>query len=285
MKTPSINQSEQNGMVYAKNVLTNKIERIAIVTGLQVGLPSLPQDLQVFGATSFSSKLVKLLENNEYQMDMETSYLFVEPSGSSNSVVVYLPKGPRLGQVVYIKDASGNAASVAIVVNAGEKNQTIDGSYSQTINSKLGFINLIWNGNEWSILSSPSKGIMMFGCSTLRAGTNTDYLNPGGVSLSASTSDNRKAPCPSNGTIRNLNIIHNSIGTVSAPADITYTILVNGIATSIIVNASATSTSTTSNIVNRAVVVAGDQISIKADIPANVTNAPDRISATFEIVS
>ena len=154
--SPSANESAQNGMVYAKNVTTNRIERIAVVSGFQIGLPNAPSDLQVIGSTSFSTKLISLLENNEHYIDANTSYLMVDPKGLTGNVIVYLPPTPRQGQTISIKDSSGNAALVSITVNAGDVKQTIDGSYSQLINTKNGFINLIWNGSEWSVLSSLS---------------------------------------------------------------------------------------------------------------------------------
>lgn len=285
---PSINESTQNGMVYAKNVVTNKVERIAVVSGLQVGLPASPNDLQIFGSTSFSTKVVKLLENNEHFMDMNTSYLMVDPNGSTGNVIVYLPPTPRQGQIVSVKDYSGNAAVVSITVNAGAQTQTVEGSYSQTINTKYGFINLIWNGTEWSILSTSSKGIMLFGCSSVRSGggAHTDFLNPGGISSSAGTSDNRRQPTPTGGTIRNLRVMHNVAGgTSSGSANLTYTVLVNGTATAITVDIDVTSTDVVSNTSSREVVSAGDKISIQVDIPANVNNSPDEIVATFEVVS
>lgn len=285
---PSINESTQNGMVYAKNVVTNKVERIAVVSGLQVGLPAAPNDLQIFGSTSFSIKVVKLLENNEHFMDMNTSYLMVDPNGSTGNVIVYLPPTPRQGQIVSVKDYSGNAAVVSITVNAGDRTQTIEGSYSQTINTKYGFINLIWNGAEWSILSTSSKGIMLFGCSSVRSGGSghTDYLNPGGVSINAGTTDERRQPTPTGGTIRNLRVLHNVAGaTSSGSANLTYTVLVNGTATAITVDIDVTSTDVVSNTSSREVVSAGDKISIQVDIPANVNNSPGEIVATFEVVS
>jgi len=284
--SPSANESAQNGMVYAKNIVTNTIERIAIVSGLQVGLPDAPRDLQVIGSTSFSTKFIVLPENKEHFIDTNTSYLMVDAEGSTGNVDVYLPSTPRQGQTISIKDASGNAALVSITVKAGTKNQTIDGSYSQLINTRHGFISLIWNGSEWSILSSPSKGIMLFGSSTTRTAGNTDYLNPGGVSISAGTTDTRRQPAPTSGTIRNLCVVHNVAGTTSSgTANLTYTVLVNGTASSVSVDVDVTSTNVVSDTSNRVVVATGDLISIEVVIPANVNNAPDRISATFEIVS
>jgi hypothetical protein len=285
-KTPSVNQASQGGMVYAKNTVTKEVERIAVVSGMQIGLPVAPKDLQLFGGISYSIKLIKIVSGESYNMDNNTSYLMVDISGGSGNVTIYLPPTPRTGQSIYIKDYSGNCDVVGLVVTAGETSQRIEGSYTRTINTRRGYLGLIWNGNDWSVVAEPPKISMNFGCSTTRTGANTDYLNPGGVSISAGTSDTRRQPSPTSGTIRNISVVHNVAGTTSAgTAELTYTVLINGTASSVSVAADVTSTSTVSNTTNRAVVAAGDLVSVEVDIPANVNNAPDRIVVTFEIVS
>lgn len=285
-KTPSVNQATQGGMVYAKNTVTNDVERIAVVCGMQIGLPIAPKDFQLFGGISYSTKIVKIAAGASHIMDNNTSYLMVDPTGGSGNATIYLPPSPRTGQAIYIKDYSGNCGVVGMVVTAGESSQRIEGSYARTINTRRGFLGLIWNGSDWSVVAEPPKISMIFGCSTTRVGANTDYLNPGGVSLSAGTSDARRQPTPAAGTIRNLRVVHNVAGTTSAgTANLTYTVLVNGTASSVSAAVDVTSTSVGSDTTNRVVVAAGDLVSVEVDIPANVNNAPDRIVATFEVVS
>lgn|SRR5574337_67798 len=68
----------------------------------------------------------------------------------AGAFVVNLPTSPLVGTNVFIKDASGNAASFNITVAA---TQLIDGAASYTINTNYGVVRVAFTGTTWIILS------------------------------------------------------------------------------------------------------------------------------------
>jgi hypothetical protein len=143
--------------VYAKNDITKKIEKVAVPAGLQVGLQSSPAELLVTGRISLNSIDVSLATGQTYTIPDNTTVVNVSLSGSPGSVTVTLPYFPRLGQVLIIKDYSGNAGTINIAV-VGTAAQLIDGSLSNVISSDSGSLYLIWQGNGWIIVTSGGGG-------------------------------------------------------------------------------------------------------------------------------
>lgn len=78
---------------------------------------------------------------------LATDYFLCVDTATS-AVTITLPIG-ILGTVYIIKDCSGNANTNSITING--TGQTVDGS-TATINAPYGSIQLIFNGNEWSIV-------------------------------------------------------------------------------------------------------------------------------------
>lgn len=69
---------------------------------------------------------------------------------SSNSVTIKLPANPTTGKIFYIKRID-NSMNI-VTINGGTKN--IDGSLSFTLSSIYTSRTIIYNGTEWSIIST-----------------------------------------------------------------------------------------------------------------------------------
>lgn len=65
-------------------------------------------------------------------------------------VAVTLPATPNVGQLFYLKDGTGDAATNPITITPAAG--TIDGALTATINANYGALTLTWNGAEWNIL-------------------------------------------------------------------------------------------------------------------------------------
>jgi len=90
--------------------------------------------LEVSGSTT-------LTENSPY-------VIFVN---STTPVTITLPLSPLNGQVLKIKDISGNALSNNITINGNGRN--IDGSLNVVINTDYGAFELIYNNSNWFSLA------------------------------------------------------------------------------------------------------------------------------------
>lgn len=66
------------------------------------------------------------------------------------AIAVTLPAVPNIGQLFYLKDGTGDAATNPITITPTLG--TIDGAVSATINTNYGALTLTWNGTEWNIL-------------------------------------------------------------------------------------------------------------------------------------
>lgn len=65
-------------------------------------------------------------------------------------VAVTLPAVPNVGQLFYIKDGAGNAATFNITVTPLVG--LIDGAATATINTDFGSLTVAWDGSAWVIL-------------------------------------------------------------------------------------------------------------------------------------
>jgi hypothetical protein len=66
------------------------------------------------------------------------------------AIAVTLPAVPNVGQLFYLKDGTGDAATNPITITPVLG--TIDGALTATINANYGALTITWNGTEWNIL-------------------------------------------------------------------------------------------------------------------------------------
>lgn len=88
--------------------------------------------------------------SSPYTVLTADQYLSVDTSGGA--ITVNLPNTTTTGRVVYIKDATGNAATNNITITTTGGVVNLDGATSFVISNSYGMIAVIWNGVSYEIL-------------------------------------------------------------------------------------------------------------------------------------
>lgn len=136
--------------------------------------------------------------------------------------------------------------------------------------------NTAWESQSFTVNNFP---LLQFGVSGLANNTTTRYMVPGFFDGNAPTT-RISLPVTRAGTLRNLYVRHNTVG--AGAQIITYTVLVNGSATSIAASMAPTGTQA-SNVVNSASVVAGDVVDIQVTKSATLGSSPNNVIASLEL--
>lgn len=126
---------------------------------------------------------------------------------------------------------------------------------------------------------APAASVFDFGADRIGNTTTTRYLFPGYAEDLAETSSTNDVIMTRDGTLQNLHVIHNVLG--GGPVVITYTVEVNGVATSLAVGLAADS-AIGANTTISVPIVAGDRVRVKVTKAANVVG-PNNVHATVEI--
>jgi hypothetical protein len=133
-----------------------------------------------------------------------------------------------------------------------------------------------------AVVPGEASSVLMFGNDNISPSTTTRYLSPGAQKRIATTTQVGRMIVPRSGTIRSLFVRHNS------PAGngntIVYTIMVNGVATALMVTLASTAMAG-SDIVNNALVVAGDEVEVRATKALNIGSGALEVIATMELAS
>lgn len=163
MKMNSLNDTKSDAykslFVVVKDNNSDKIKRIAIPHDVQIGLKDVPFDAQFFGRFALSTVVydVNSVNGGSLQIDNHATIASITASDTSNvtTIRIALPLNPIVGQVHFIKDASGIASQIAMVVSSSD---LIDGSSSLSITTSHQSVILYWDGLTWHVLSSGSGG-------------------------------------------------------------------------------------------------------------------------------
>lgn len=131
------------------------------------------------------------------------------------------------------------------------------------------------------IVVASGSAVLLWGSSSVTASTTSRYLAPGGSDTTAHTTV-WEFRAPRGGTAKNLRIRHN---TPSGNGNlITYTLLVNGAASTL--TATLASTATDGNDLTHTVTIAaGDFLSIQVTKALNIAASPSDIVAVLEFTS
>jgi hypothetical protein len=121
---------------------------------------------------------------------------------------------------------------------------------------------------------------LFWGTDTAGAAAATRYISPGRGGV-ATLTDVYQEPAPRAGTLRNLFVRHNSAGG-GVGNTITYTVLVNGVATAIVVVLATGAIGQASNLVSTVAVAQGDRISLSATHGVIAGSSID-LQATLEL--
>jgi len=158
MLKPTVTQASESGLIAVTNKNTKKIERIASLADLQIGLPDLSAKLQLFGDLILKASSVTLDGGVTYTTPKNTNCINIFYSGiGSGAITIKLPEKKTTGQIAIIKDASGDASTINLTLSTSD-NTTIDGASTQTISTDYEAKILLWNGTEWITIASNSGG-------------------------------------------------------------------------------------------------------------------------------
>lgn len=142
----------------------NVVKRTVSATDLQVGYPGRPAELHVTGKFSQSIKTIAAVPKQTIEYDDSTTILCVKAVNNaklSGSITVLLPKSPRVGQLCYVKDASGTSNSHNVIVKS--EKSLIDGSSSKILKSPYDSSSFVWTGESWTALNSSGTTVVVQG--------------------------------------------------------------------------------------------------------------------------
>jgi hypothetical protein len=123
--------------------------------------------------------------------------------------------------------------------------------------------------------------VLFWGVDSIAAAADSRFLSPGYQFATAPLADNMQMPMPRAGVLRRLHVRHNAAG--GNGVAVTYTVLVNGIATAIVVVLATGAIGQASDLVNAVAVVIGDRVSVRATKPASIGGGNINVSATVEL--
>lgn len=153
----TLGNANESILIYSKNASTSAIEKIATSAPVQIGLASAPAELHVTGRLSVNSTNISIASGKTYSIPDNTTIINVTSTGSPGNVQIILPASPRQGQMLIIKDYMGNASNINIVIS-GASGRQIDGNPTKTISSDYGSLQLTWQGDSWTIITSSGGG-------------------------------------------------------------------------------------------------------------------------------
>jgi hypothetical protein len=143
---------DKNLFLIIQNSQNDSVNLVASPSNFQVGLSNSPSDLTLLGRLSLSSKVYYANKENGYSVNLSNDVsIALISTPIRNLTRVFLPSGPREGQLIFIKDRDGVCSTASMVITALEG--SIDGSTTAMISSDYGKKCLCWNTDRWSIIS------------------------------------------------------------------------------------------------------------------------------------
>jgi hypothetical protein len=131
------------------------INKVSFPQPVQVGLDNMPSELIVNGSLSLSIGNYKCRLNGTVTISQNHTIAAIEPATiGSGTLYVKLPKKPKDGNLLVIKDLSGTASTNNIVISSWDASTNIDGFLTKTINTNYGYVSLFWRTDTWYIHAS-----------------------------------------------------------------------------------------------------------------------------------
>lgn len=149
-------EADTSYFVVVKDNNTGKIQRIAFPSDVQIGLKDNPSELMLTGRLSVSSgdyvvapsnKGVFTAKNNHTIINVYANY-----APTSGRVTVKLPGSPRVGQLHFVKDSSGTAATYPIDVYPELTSSYVNSSSYKTISTAYDSLSAYWGGDRWFVI-------------------------------------------------------------------------------------------------------------------------------------
>lgn len=174
-------EANRSFFVYVTEPNTGVVKRVAIPADLQVGLEGRPAELQLFGRLSLASQAINVDATNKGLINVSNDDTVVALSlvvtPLSGRISAHLPPTPREGQLHFIKDASGTAATVPIDI-VPDVGVTIDDVSTKTLSDNYSSMALVWLAGQWHMLVA--------GLGASGGGGGSTGSSGGGASVSAS---------------------------------------------------------------------------------------------------
>jgi hypothetical protein len=163
--------TSQSVFVYVRDTNTNAIKRVAIPADVQVGLLGNPASLTLLGGLAISTADVAVDNSNNGIINVNNDDTLVAidvvSAPTSGRVSVFLPPGPRDGQLHFIKDSTGTAGTYPIDI-IPPSGTTIDGLSIQSLVDVYGSMAIFWFRGSWHVLVS-GVGITNIGGASISA--------------------------------------------------------------------------------------------------------------------
>lgn len=185
MANSTLSDILRNLFVFIKDTNTGIIKQLAVPSNFQVGLKDNPKDFKLFGGMSVnvSDFVVSEQIHQNIKLNNHDTIVAITNSTTTGAISVLLPSNPRTGQLHFIKDMSGTAAIVNIIVSAGT-GIVIDQSTSKTLTNNNASIAVTWVNGHWIELVAGASITAGSG-----APTDAQYLV---ATLNATLTDERK---------------------------------------------------------------------------------------------
>ena len=154
--TPRTNLDAQRSFFVFITDQTGRIFRALMPADVQIGRKASPAALQLSGRFSLNVRdVASSTASNPVQASNDDTVLGVrlDSSPAPSNLTVLLPPAPVDGQLHFIKDASGTAGTVPIVVSSSVGK--IDGQSATVIAFSYGRLGIVWSAaaNEWHKIS------------------------------------------------------------------------------------------------------------------------------------
>ncbi len=154
----------QSFFVYVTDPVTGVVKRVAFAGDVQIGLDNAPAELHLLGRLSVAGTNYVTDGVNKGVIESSSNDTIIAINRKiipiSGFIDVYLPSSPRDGELHFIKDMTGTAATTPINIypSAGT---TIDGQVSIVINTAYGSLAVAWLNEQWRMIVAglgPSGG-------------------------------------------------------------------------------------------------------------------------------
>ncbi len=236
--------------------------------------------VHVFATNNINNPYVAILGQSEYgNVPDATAGSRNELIGLSYLNTIFAQEMVPIGTILFQTSTTYNNSVKARIVQTSDGGNYID-----------------WRGNKFKTIAGSSGqigptgptgpagvnigGVLFFGADSAGTTTTTRYLYPGYALSLASTNDIYRINAPKAGTLKNLSIRSNTPST--SPLTITYTVMVNGVASSLSVSMAANVNSGSNN-VNTVAINSGDNITIRITKALSISPAVSQIVASVEL--
>ena len=193
------------------------------------------------------------------------------------------PNGNDDQEMISMSTAGGNNAA-AFDLMIGDRDPSSLNAFNNTLwmvqdgNDSAPFFNVGASGQTSDYVNLRNGSTIIFGARTINSTVTTTYLFPGAQDRAGLTTVIHLS-AQRDGLLKDF-IVHHNEGAGNGN-DIVYTVQVNDIDTAITVTIASTSTTPTTDLVNRVFVSQGDLISIKASKALGIQTSPQVVTANI----